>query len=122
MAELTTPLTPSEVRTAHAEAQGLSDGTIGTLLRIAERAIRAQYHVSRTDAEADATLGDAILAAWPTFVVQVRNIASESVGTDGASVTYAVPLDLRWPTFLSAMLASVSDYPSASGSIALFRS
>lgn len=107
---LTMPVTPGDVRAAYPrETQGMEESEIAMLLRTEEQALRAQYRVSRTDTEADDALGGAMLAAWPAFLQQVRGIAAESVGTDGASVSYGSAGGFRFPGFLAAMLSGIAD-------------
>ena len=110
--ELTNPLDAATLRTVYPrDLRAMEDGELAALLRLEERALRSQFGVTGTDAATDTVLLDAMLAAWPSFLQQVRQVAQEQAGADSFQVTYnrAGVIDFVFPAFLGAMLASASD-------------
>lgn len=111
--ELTHPASSEDIRTAYPrDTRGMELAEISVLLRACERAIRAQFGVVRTDEAADGPMRDAIIAAWPSFIQQVRQVKAESVGTDSASVTYGSG-DIAFPGFIGMILFGVMDETAA---------
>lgn len=109
---LTSPLIVQDIRTFfERDARGKADEEIDEWLRVEERALRTLYGVTRTDTEADAVMRDAMLAAWPSFIQQVRQVASETAGASSYSVTFnrAGGSDFAFPSFVAAMLGGVAD-------------
>ena len=89
----------------------MEDLELEELLRIEEHALRAKFRVTSTDSSVDLVLRDVMLAAWPAFILQVRQEASVQAGTDSYSVTYARAgvVDFTFPDFVSSMLEAVRD-------------
>jgi hypothetical protein len=120
---LTAPVLAADLQLAYPrDTRGMEAGELDALLRLEERALRSQYRVSDTTAETDAVLADAMKAAWPTFLQQVRNVAAEDVNADGVSVNYsrAGVVDFAFPKFIAAMLAPYAD-ASGTNTIRLVR-
>ena len=110
--ELTYPLLPDELQSAYPrDTRGMADGELDALLRIEERALRTLYGVVGTDSATNEILADAMLAAWPSFLQQVRQVASEDAGADTYRVTFNRPgvIDFQFPPFIGTILASVAD-------------
>lgn len=109
--KLTDPVEIYDLRDAYPrDTHGMEDSELLVLLRIEERALRSTYGVVSTGAETDAALADAMLAAWPSFRAQVRQVAQESANAEGASVTYAKKGDeFTFPGFIGRMLESYAD-------------
>lgn len=107
---LTEPIIPADLRTAYPdEVRGMDDDQLRALLQVHEYALRAQYRVTRVDADSDAAIAAAIIASWPSLLQQVRSVASESVGIGSASVVYGQTGALQFPRVVSSMLHPVSD-------------
>lgn len=105
---LTTPLTAEGLRAAHAQLlRGIEDPQLEVWLRIQERALRSQYRVLSTAAECDVALADAMIASWPSFMQQVRQVAQETASVDSHQVTYNRPgvIDFAFPAFVGSMVS-----------------
>lgn len=110
--DLTSPLIVADVQTTYPrDTRGMVASEIEELLRIEERALRTLYGVTSQTAATDAVLRDALLAAWPSFLQQIRQVAQETAGAASYSVTYnrAGVIDFTFPSFVAAMLSSVAD-------------
>jgi hypothetical protein len=118
--DLTSPVSDVEIVAAFPrDTRGMAGGEgseLAVLLRLEERALRTQFGVTATDADTDAVLKDAMLAAWPSFIQQVRQEASVQATADGHDVTYnrAGVIDFTFPSFIGAMLRTVADPDSVS--------
>lgn len=113
MIQLTSPLGADELRLAFPRAlRAVDDTELEVWLEIEEQALRAQFGVTERSADSDTALRRAMLAAWPSFHAQVRQIAQESTSTDGHSVTYArarADQDFAFPAFVATILADYVD-------------
>lgn len=113
--ELTAPLTPTQLQAAYPRdtrnMSAAAGGELEILLRLEERALRSQFGVTTVDAATNKILADAMLAAWPSFFQQLRQVASETAGADSHSVTYnrSGVVDFAFPHWVGAMLAGVAD-------------
>lgn len=118
--ELTSPLSVADLVAAFprdTRSMGAGEGgELEVLLRVEERSLRAQFGVTGTDADTNAVLKDAMLAAWPSFLQQVRQEASVQTSADGATVTYnrAGVIDFTFPSFVAGMLRTVADADAVS--------
>ncbi|MBW3631051.1 MAG: hypothetical protein KY464_17400 [Gemmatimonadetes bacterium] len=113
--ELTAPVSPAQLQLVYPrDTRGMSatpGGELEQLLRLEERTLRSLYGVVAVDADSSAALADAMLAAWPSFIQQVRQVASEDTGSARSGVTYNRPgvIDFAFPSFVGTILASVAD-------------
>lgn len=114
--EYTSPLAVTELRVVYPrDTRAMADEELDALLRLEERALRTQFGVTSTAGAINDALADAMLAAWPSFLQQLRQVASEDAGADGYRVTYNRPgvIDFAFPAFIGTMLAGIAD--SAAG-------
>ena len=87
--DLTNPLSVAQLRAAFPrDTRGMEDDELLVLLEVEEHAIRSQYAVIRTDADSADPLRRALIAAWPSFLIQVRQIAQQTAGAANYSVTF----------------------------------
>lgn len=108
--DLTHPVDASDLREAYPRAlRAVEDGEIDIWLEILEDALRRRYGVLTTSADerAEAALRRAMLACWPSFYHQVRNITSERASVDGHTVEYGLAdnRSFEFPAFVGNMLA-----------------
>ena len=108
--DLTNPLSVAQLRVAFPrDTRGMEDAELLVLLEVEEHAIRSQYAVIRTDADATDPLRRALIAAWPSFLIQVRQIAQQTAGAANYSVTFnrSGVIDFTVPAFLGSILADL---------------
>lgn len=120
--ELTTPLAPADLRAAlPREVTGMEDAEIQPQLEILEHALRAQFGVVGVDADTDEVLARAMVAAWPSFRAQLRQVSQEESSASGSQVSYARAgvLDFVWPAFVGSILAGVSRAASSAAAPAV---
>lgn len=122
--ELSTPVSPEQLQLVFPrDTRGMSavpGGELEQLLRLEERAIRTLYGVVATDEDTNLVLADAMLAAWPSFLQQVRQVASEDSGATRAGVTYRTGVgDFSFPSFVGTILSRVADGAEGPGAPAV---
>lgn len=114
--DLTSPLLAEDIQTAFPrDSRGMGAAEIEELLRVEEHALRTLYGVTRKDAEASEALRNAMIAAWPSFLQQVRQVASETAGAATYQVTYnrAGVIDFVFPSFVGTILSGVAEVGAA---------
>lgn len=123
---LTNPVDADDLRAAFPRAlNAVGDAELEIWLEIEERAIRTQYGVTADTTKSDDILYAAMIAAWPSFQQQVRNVSSESASTRGSSINYGKGGDFEFPPFIGSMLsliANTDDFPAAPSTTELVRS
>lgn len=113
--DLTKPLEVADLRAAFPrDTIAMEGGELGALLDVEEHALRADFGISSTGEAVDEVLARAMIAAWPVFLQQVRNVSQESVGSS-ISVTYAQAssVSFEWPGFVATILGEFSDADSS---------
>jgi hypothetical protein len=91
------------------EARVLEEGEVEELLEILEHAIRTQFCVFGTDEASDTAVRRAMAAGFTSFLVQLRQVAQESVSADGSSVAFNRDGEFTWPALVGMILRSVQD-------------
>jgi hypothetical protein len=108
MIPLTQPLRATDIRAAHPRSLlAVTDEEIDTWLPILESALRSQYTITQMDSSTDEVLGMAMIAAWPSFQQQIRNVANEGASPEGYNATYGAKF--TFPAVVGVILAPVSD-------------
>lgn len=107
--DLTHPLAAADLREAYPRAlRAVKDTEVDIWLEILEDALRTRYGVrtTSTDQRGEAALRRAMIACWPSFYHQVRNLSSERTSVDGYSAEYGREKnrDFDFPGFLSSIL------------------
>lgn len=121
---LSHPISADEVRAAFPRAlAAVGDTELEVWVETAEYVIRSQFNVTRRDAESDEALRRAVVAAWPSFMQQVRNVSTESSSAEGHSVTYARGErdTFAFPAIVSTILRRVTDDADAPTTTELVR-
>lgn len=108
---LTNPVEPGHLRAAYPRLlNAIGDEELLIWLPIEERALRSAFGVTDLKPATDQLLRDAMIAAWPAFQQQIRQVSSESTSTRGNSTTYAKgEQSFAFPAFIGGMLAGVID-------------
>jgi hypothetical protein len=108
---ITNPLTVPRLTAAYPRAtRGMGEPEIHAFLEMLEHALRSQFGVTSSSAITNTALSRAMLAAWPSFLIQIRQITSESTNAEGSSTTYATSADsFAFPAFVSTVLAPFID-------------
>lgn len=110
------PVSVDEMRAAFPrDTQGMETTELRALLDLEESALRAEFGVSSTEIDVDEPLSRAMRIGWPSFLLQVRQIASEQTSATGYTVTAARAgvIDFAWPSAIRAILTPVSDAAAA---------
>jgi hypothetical protein len=109
--ELTSPVEVYDLHDAHPETRAEPNETLLSLLEVLERVLRAEFSVQRTDDVATAALRAAMLAGWPSFRHQIRQVSQETIGTESYSMTVARAgsAEFVWPRLIGSLLAGVAD-------------
>jgi hypothetical protein len=115
--KLTEPITAEEMAAVYPrDTRGMETTELESLVRLEERVLRSMYGVTSTRPAHDLILRDAMIAAWPSFIQQIRNVATETAGANSHTVTFNRSggsghgsADLTFPSFIGNMLASIVD-------------
>jgi len=108
---LTEPVASDDLTAAYPRStRGMSATEIETKLRILERALRSTYCILDQSSDCDSVLADAMIAAWPSFLVQLEQVASKQTSPDSHAVRYATAsTKFDFPAIIGTMLGDYVD-------------